>query len=301
VLTLATLPLGAIARERSRNVGLVTQSWGGWARDVAKSTAIEAAMSAGGAVLLIATMRRFGPRWWLPASAGVVGIGALFLFAGPVVLDPVFNKFSPLAKGKLRSEVLDLAQRAGVSVGQVYEVDASKRTTAANAYVTGLGHTKRVVLYDTMIRDFTPAQTRLVVAHELGHVHYGDVPRGLLYLALVAPASLWAASLLGERFARRGGLAPASPAALPATVLAIGLVGLPVGAISNQLSRRVEARADSYALELTNEPKPYIEMERELALKNLSDPDPPGWITALLATHPPAIERIGTAIAFERR
>ena len=103
------------------------------------------------------------------------------------MLDPVFNKFTPLPAGDDARRRARARAQAGVEVGEVYEVDASRRTTAANAYVTGLGHTKRVVLYDTLLKDFTPAETRLVVAHELGHVRYRDVPHGLLWLALVAP------------------------------------------------------------------------------------------------------------------
>ena len=132
-------------------------------------------------------MRRFGRDWWAPGAAAVAGFALVFTYLGPVVLDPVFNKFTPLPAGATRDDVLELARKAGVDVGEVYEVDASRRTTAANAYVTGIGHTKRVVLYDTLLKDFTPAETRLVVAHELGHVRYRDVPHGLLWLALVAP------------------------------------------------------------------------------------------------------------------
>ena len=103
------------------------------------------------------------------------------------MLDPVFNTFTPLPAGDTRDDVLELAGKAGVEVGEVYEVDASRRTTAANAYVTGIGRTKRVVLYDTLLKEFTAAETRLVVAHELAHVKHRDVGHGLLWLALVAP------------------------------------------------------------------------------------------------------------------
>ena len=119
------------------------------------------------------------------------------------MLDPVFNKFTPLPAGATRDDVLELAKKAGVDVGEVYEVDASRRTTAANAYVTGLGHTKRVVLYDTLLKDFTPAETRLVVAHELGHVRYRDVPHGLLWLALVAPFATLVVARVGEKLTTR--------------------------------------------------------------------------------------------------
>jgi STE24 endopeptidase len=299
IVTLAPLPLAAVARARALDAGLITQSWAGWAGDVAKSGVIGAALSGAGAALLLALMRRFPRAWWAPASVLAVAIGAVFLYAGPVVLDPLFNRFKPLPAGPVRSDVLALARRSGVDVGQVYEVDASRRTTAANAYVTGLGHTKRVVLYDTLLGRFSRDETRLVVAHELGHVHYHDVPRGLLYLALVAPGALFAAGALTDRLSPRDA-APGTPAVLPAAVLSLALVSAVVGLISNQLSRRVEARADTYSLRLTDRPQAFISSERRLAVQNLSDPDPPAWQTSLLATHPPTIERIGAAVAFGR-
>ncbi len=186
-LTVVTLPVSAISRQRAIDVGLVTRSWPGWAVDVLQSTAIDAALVAAGGALLVFGMRRFGRNWWAPAAALVVGFGIAITLLSPIVLDPLFNRFTPLPRGELRSDVLALAERAGVDVGEVYSMDASKRTTAANAYVAGLGHTKRVVLYDNLIEDFSPDEVRLVVAHELGHQHYRDVPRGLLYLAIVAP------------------------------------------------------------------------------------------------------------------
>ena len=200
--TVVSLPVRAASRERAKNVGLVTQSWGGWAVDVAKGAAIGGAMSAAGGALLVVGMRRFGRDWWAPGAAAVAGFALVFTYLGPVVLDPVFNKFTPLPAGATRDDVLELARKAGVEVGEVYEVDASRRTTAANAYVTGIGHTKRVVLYDTLLKDFTPAETRLVVAHELGHVRYRDVPHGLLWLTLVAPFGTYAVARASEKLTR---------------------------------------------------------------------------------------------------
>ena len=297
-LGVATLPVSAIASERARDVGLVTQGWLGWAGDVAKSEAIGALFAAAGGGLLILGMRRFGRRWWIPGAATVVAFGVIITYAGPVVLDPVFNKFKRLPAGETRSDVLALAKRAGVDVGEVYEIDASRRTSAANAYVNGLGHTKRVVLYDNLLRDFTPAEVRLVVAHELGHVHHRDVPRGLLFLAIVAPFGMFAVARLGERFAPRD--AAGTPLALPAVVLAVALVAPTITVISNQLSRAVERSADGFALELTREPETQIAFQRKIAIKNVSDPDPPDWVTFLLGTHPPTLERIGQAASAAR-
>ena len=181
-LTAAGLPTAAALRRRSLRVGLATQSWRGWAVDQLKALGIGGVLSAAAAALFVALVRRLPRAWWAPAAAGSVGLSAGFLFVGPVLLDPIFNTFTPLPEGRTRDSVLALAEKAGVSVGQVFEVDASRRTTAANAYVTGLGATKRVVLYDTLLRDFTPDEVDLVVAHELGHVRHRDVPRGLLFV-----------------------------------------------------------------------------------------------------------------------
>jgi Zn-dependent protease with chaperone function len=296
-LTVVTLPIGAIMRQRSIDVGLVTQSWVGWAVDLGKSLAIGGVLAGAGAAGFLGLQRRFPRHWWAPGSATVVALGAMFLYAGPVVLDPVFNRFTRLPAGQTRTDVLALAKQAGVKVGGVYEVDASRRTTAANAYVTGLGSTKRVVIYDNLLEDFTPDEVRLVVAHELGHVHYHDVPRGLLWLALVAPFGVLAIQRVSERLAPgRAG----SPAVLPAVVLSLGLVAGGLTTISDQLSRRVEARADTFSLRLTHAPEPFVSMEKRLAVSNVSDPDPPRWQTWLLATHPPTVERIGAAVAYER-
>ncbi|HEX5527271.1 MAG TPA: M48 family metalloprotease, partial [Solirubrobacterales bacterium] len=218
-----------------------------------------------------------------------------FMFLGPVLLDPVFNRFTPLPDGEMRAAVLDLARRAGVDVGEVYEVDASRRTTGANAYVTGLGATKRVVLYDTLLRDFTPAQTRLVVAHELAHVRHRDVPMAMLFLALVAPVAMLALARIAEP------LTPPGATPVPAAGLGFAAIGPPLMVVANQLSRAIERRADEFALRLTDEPDAAISLEQRLAVQNVADPAPPRWQNVLLATHPPTVERIGQALAFRSR
>jgi STE24 endopeptidase len=296
-LAVASLPLGAVATQRARDAGLVTQGWAGWAADLGKSTAIGAVLTAAAATGAVALMRRLPRAWWVPASGVAVVVGAGFLFAGPVLLDPLFNRFTPLPEGRTRSDVLALARDAGVHVGQVLEMDASRRTTAANAYVTGVANTKRVVLYDTLVRNFTREDTRLVVAHELGHVHYGDVPRGLLYLALAGPAATFGIARLTRRLA---GAEPPGAATVPALLLSAAVVATGVTWVSNALSRRVEARADAYSLRLTHAPAPFISFERGIALRNLADPDPPWLAQVVLGTHPSTVQRIGMAEAYAR-
>ncbi len=295
-VTALTLPVSAISRERAKDVGLVTQSWTGWLGDVAKGVAIDAVIVGAGGALLVFGMRRFGRNWWAPAAAVAVTFGVVMTYASPILIEPVFNTFKPLPAGELRSDVLELADEAGIEVGEVYEMDASRRTTAANAYVAGLGSTKRVVLYDTLLRDFSEDEVRLVVAHELGHVHYRDVPRGLLYLAIVAPFGMFAVSRLAERWAPGGG-----PLAVPAVGLALAIVVPALTMVSNQLSRQVEARADRYSLELTDAPDALIGFQQRIVRQNVSDPDPPGWVSFLLGTHPTAMDRIGQALAVKAR
>ena len=305
VLVAATLPLDAIAHARAVEVGLSTQDWPAWLADVGRSTAIGAVFAAGGAVGVLALVRRFPRRAWIPGSAVVVALSAGFVFLSPLVLEPLFNRFTPLPRGELRSEVLDLAERSGVEVGEVYRVDASRRTTGANAYVGGLGSTKRVVLYDTLVERFPRDQVRSVVAHELGHVEGRDLLRGLAWLALVTPAALFLAQALAERAWGRpeggaGPRLPATPAALPAVALSLALVSFAVGVAGNVLSRQVEGRADGFALRLTQAPEAFIGLERGLSVSNVSEPEPPATWHLLLGTHPTTLERIGFGLTFAR-
>jgi STE24 endopeptidase len=304
-LAVVSLPVAAVSHQRARDVGLATQDWPAWLADAAKSDAIGAAFAASGGVLLLALVRRFPRRWWIAGSGAVVGLSVLFTYVGPVVLDPIFNKFDPLPPGQLRSDVLDLARRSNVDVGEVYRVDASRRTTGINAYVNGIGHTKRVVLYDNLIDRFPRDQIDSIVAHELGHVRHRDVPRGLLWLAIVAPAATLLVQRLSERIAgpdagmgeQRG---TANALALPAVALSLAVVSFAAGAGSNDLSRSVERSADAYSLELTGDPAAFIEVERRLAIDNVGDPDPPGWVQLLFGTHPTTIDRIGAALTWSR-
>jgi STE24 endopeptidase len=296
LLVVTGLPVRAWMRERSLDVGLATQSWPDWASDVAKSAGIGAVTAAVGGLVAIALIRRFPRHWWAPGAVLVVAYGVVTIWLYPILIDPVFNDFERLPDGRLRSEVLELADRAGVDVGEVYRVDASRRTSAANAYVNGLGHTKRVVIYDNLIDDFPPGEVRVVVAHELGHQKHDDLLRGLAWLAIVAPAGTFLAQALSERFARDRALG--TPAALPAIALAIALVGLGFGCASNVLSRQVEGRADGFALELTRDPEDFIDFERRITLQNVADPDPPELLHLLFDTHPTTLERIGYGEAF---
>jgi Zn-dependent protease with chaperone function len=299
-VAIVTLPFSVAAHERSVDVGLSTQGIGDWAVDWLKAAGIGALLAGAVGTAALALIRRYGGRWWIPGSVAVVAAAAIFTWLAPVILDPVFNKFEKLEPGKARNDVLELGKRAGIDIGEVYRVDASRQSTAINAYVNGLGPTKRVVLYDTLLNDLDRSERRSVIAHELGHVHGHDIQRALLFLAIVTPLSLITAFGIAGAIARRGGGEPGRPSFLPAFAIGIAVVSFVIGIAGNQLSRRVEARADTFALQLTDDPKGLIELQEELARRNVSDPDPPDVVSFLLGTHPTAMQRIGEALAWEQ-
>jgi STE24 endopeptidase len=295
-LTIAGLPLGSLARKRALEAGLATQSWRGWALDVVRGGGLGAAFAGGGAAAVRLLMIRIGERWWLAAAAGSTVVMSVATFAAPVLLDPIFNDFTPLPEGTLRSSVLDVADRAGVTVNEVFSVDASRRTSQVNAYVGGIGATRRIVLFDTLLSSFSAAQTRVVLAHELAHVRHNDIRRGLLFGSIVALPGAYAVARLAERI--DAVIGRSEPTTLPALALSSAIVAGCVGPFANQLSRALERRADSFALELTDDADALIAFERQITRSNLADPDPPRWRSWLLATHPPAVERIGAAVAY---
>ncbi len=301
VLTIAGIPLGLVAHDRAVDFGLSTQDIGSWFADLAKSGAIGALLGAAGGALVIALVRRFRSRWWIGGTVAVGVIGVVMTWLAPVVIAPIFNRFEPLpAHSAARKEVLELGRRAGVDIGSVLRVDASRRVTSLNAYVDGIGQTKRVVLYDNLIHGAGRKELSSVVAHELGHVKHDDILRGLAFLALVAPLGVLFVDAVARTLIQRGAFDPATPRAVPAYALAVALASLLIGIVGNQLSRDVEAGADSFALQLTHDPRAFISLQKRLTTSNLGDPDPPALIHWLLGTHPTAVERIGAALALER-
>lgn len=298
LLTLLALPTGLIGHERSVDIGLSTQELGSWFADRAKGAAIAAVLAAIGGMILIGLQRRLPRLWWLAGTGIVIAYAVVSTWLAPVVLAPLFNDFDELPPGPARTAVLDLADRSGVEVGHVYVVDASRRSTGVNAYVDGIGSSRRVVLYDNLVDRAEEPVLRAVVAHELGHVAHDDLGRGLLFAAIVAPLGMLLVAVAGGALARRGGTGPGLPAAIPAYALLITVVTFGLNLAGNQLSREVEASADAFALQLTEDPRGFIELQQRLVADNHSDPDPSGAVDALLRTHPTAVRRIGAALAY---
>ena len=193
-----TLPWDAWRESVSRRYGLSTRSWGAWAVDVAKSYAVGLVVTLA-VLLLVVGLARWQPEWWWVTGA-VVGalLVVLVSFAYPVVVEPVFNKFTPMPDGPLRTSLLQLARDDGVPVEDVLVADASRRTTALNAYVSGIGATRRIVVYDTLVEQAPPEEVRLIVAHELGHAKQHDVVWGTVLGALGVAFLVCVLALLGR-------------------------------------------------------------------------------------------------------
>ncbi|TMM09971.1 MAG: M48 family peptidase [Actinobacteria bacterium] len=271
---------------RERRFGLSTQTAGGWLADRAKGEAVELVLAA--LVWAVAVgLGRALPRWWpVPAAAGLALLVLVLSFVAPVVLEPLFNRFRPLDDERLAAELRALADRAGVPVRDVLVADASRRTTRTNAYVSGLGPTRRVVVWDTLLAEADERELKLILAHELGHRRERHVLQGTLLAmagAVAAVVVLWAA--IG---------APA-PGDFPLAALlftGLELVALPAMAAT---SRRWERVADRWSLELTGDRDAFARAHVSLARKNLSDLDPPRLAYVFLFTHPTPPERLALA------
>ncbi|MGN9912287.1 M48 family metallopeptidase [Phytohabitans sp. LJ34] len=303
VAEIVTLPLAAWRHTIMARYGLSTQTWAGWSVDMLKSYAVSAVIAAV-ALLGFYTVTRLAPRWWWAfGAAGAAALVVLLSFILPVLVEPVFNKFTPMEPGPLRTELMSLAQRDGVPVKDVLVADASRRTRAVNAYVSGLGPTRRIVVYDTLLREAPPEEVASVVAHELGHAKDRDVFTGTLIGALGAAAAVVALYLLGGWgwLLRTAGVdSMGEPRALALMVAVVSLAGVVAAPAQSFLSRRVEARADAHALELTRDPSTFEAMQRRLSTVNLGDPDPPRWEYLYSASHPSTVERMAAARAYAR-
>lgn len=288
---LVRLPLsawGGLVYER--RWGFSKQTAGGWATDQAKGLAISLVLGAGAWTAVVGLARAFPSGWWLPAAAALAVLTVFLLFLAPVVLEPLFNAFEPLADERLAGELRKLSIDAGVPVDHVLVSDASKRTTKTNAYVSGLGATRRVVLWDTLLESAGEREVKLVIAHELGHRRERHAAKF---------TALFVASGVAGVLVLRVVLGALSPRDLPLALLlftGLELAGLPLVAA---VSRRWERVADRWSLDLTHDLDAFESAHVGLARDNLSDLAPPRLAYLLLFTHPTPPERLafGRAIA----
>jgi STE24 endopeptidase len=294
---LALLPLGAVSQWWRRRYGLSHQSYANWLRDQAVSLAIQVVLVTVAVVVVMALAGWLGRRWWL-AGGPALALGATaLLLAYPLVVQPLFNRFTPLPNRQLAAQIEALARKEGVTVQSVEVADASRQTTAANAYVAGIGPTRRVVLFDTLLDGrFSRPEILSVAAHELAHVGRRHLWKGLGWFALIVIPSSFVLAWVTER---RGGLA--EPRTVPLALAGAFVLFLLTLPLSNVVSRRYEAEADWIALRSTSDPRAFIGLEQSFVRSGLIDPNPPGWYSFAIATHPSPLDRIAMAQAFTAR
>lgn len=281
-----------------RQWDLSTQTVGGFLGDQVKNVVLGVVLNALLLVPLWAVIRATD-LWWLWGWAMFSGFTVLLGLLYPVVIAPIFNKFTPLEDGELRDRIMAVAERTGLPINGVLVADASKRSRAGNAYVAGLGKTRRVVVFDTIL-GWDPVQIEQVVAHELGHWKHAHLRRKLpvmIATQLLMFLATWAI-LQWDWLLEAGGVdSVRDPGALPIFLAVFPLGFVVAGLVTSWLSRVDERQADLYALEVLDDPVAFSALFRTLAASNKADVDP-GFTKRLLASHPPIPERLAMASAW---
>jgi STE24 endopeptidase len=286
-----TLPFAVLSHRRVLDYGLSHQAWGAYAVDLVKGEAVAVVATSVALVLLVGVARRWRRAW--PAVAGLLLAGLVMLgsFVYPLLVEPLFNTFTPLEDGALRTQILALADQEGVHVDDVLVADASRRTTTLNAYVSGFGSSRRVVVYDNLLDDVDAPEVLSVIAHELGHARHDDVLTGSLLGAAGVLVGVGLLGLLG------GGVA--DPRRVPRVLALAAVATILASPLQNGISRRIETRADVDALRATDDAAAFVEVQKALARTSLADPTPPTWSQFWFGSHPTALMRVALATRFE--
>ncbi|MGH2627912.1 MAG: M48 family metalloprotease, partial [Anaerolineales bacterium] len=255
-------------------VGLSNQTLAGWIGDTAKGGLISAAIGLPMLMLVYGILRLTGPAWWLWAGLATVAVTAVLTTLAPILFLPIFYRFRPLAEAQapLAERVARLAAAAGVRVRGVYGFDLSRRTKAANALLIGAGRTRRIILGDTLLENFSPDEVETILAHEIAHHVHRDIPLGILVQGTIQMGHFYLAGVILQVGAPRLHLAgPADPAGLPLLALAIGVLGVVSLPLANAFSRWRESMADEFAVRLSGKPEAFASAMTRLANQNLAD------------------------------
>ena len=298
----ATLPFsvyrGFLLEQR---YGLATETIGHWLKDHAKAVVIGVLFAEAAAVFVYFTLRHWPGSWWVLAGLGYALVTIVLVNLAPVVLLPLFFTFKPLQKDALRDRLTALASKAGTHVMGVYEWTLSDRTKKANAALAGIGHTRRILLSDTLLAEYSDDEIEVILAHELAHHVHRDIWSSVVFDILLTFAGLFAAHQLLQwavpYFQLQGA---ADPAGVPLLVLTAGVIGLCVRPLLNAISRSHERRADSFALQMTENPTAFITAMKRLGQQNLAEDNPSPFVLAFFYTHPPIKERLSVAQSWTR-
>jgi STE24 endopeptidase len=275
----------------------------GWISDQLKSLLISLPIGFILLEIVYALLRAAPNTWWLWVAVILLAFQVLLANLAPVLIMPIFYKFIPLGEeyAGLAERLIRLAERAHTRVKGVYQFDMSRRTKSANAALTGLGNTRRIILGDTLLKEFSEDEIETVLAHELGHHVHHDIPVGIAVETVITLLGLFLASQvlsLGSGLAGLSG--PADPASLPLLALAFGVYGLLTMPLTNAYLRYRERRADEYALEATANGPAFASALTRLANQNLAEADPERWVEVMFYSHPAMNKRIAMAQGAKR-
>jgi STE24 endopeptidase len=297
VFDVATLPFSLYRGFLlERRYGLSTETFGHWWKDHAKAVAIGVMFAELGAAFVYFALRTWPASWWAIAGAGYAIVAIVLVNLAPVVLLPLFFSFKPLEKQTLRDRLTALATKAGTRIMGVYEWTLSDRTKKANAALTGLGNTRRILLSDTLLAEYSDDEIEVILAHELAHHVHKDIWTSVIADTALTFFGLFAAHLVLQAAVPVFGLdGIADAAGIPILLLTAGAIGVCVKPLLNAVSRSHERRADSYALTMTENPSAFITAMRRLGQQNLAEDNPSKLVQAFFYTHPPIRERLRAA------
>jgi Zn-dependent protease with chaperone function len=290
---------------REHQFGLSNQTLGAWAADYVKGMAVETVMAVPLALIWLAVVRRSPRRWWLWFTAVSLPLNLVFVVLAPVLIDPLFNRFTPLPEGPLRTAIVRLASRAGAGGADILVADRSRQTKQLNAYVWGLSGTKRIVLYDNLLRACSEREVLAILAHELGHYVKRHVWYGLLFsvgatglgLGLASRVLPWVLKRLGDRAGCRE---LSDVASLPVVLLVLQLLVFLGSPGISAFSRSLETGADWYGLKLGQDGQATASAFLKLGAVNLTELHPPRFVVFWMFSHPPLGERLARAEGYSR-
>lgn len=305
---LLTLPIGIARFAHSHTWGLASPSYHlvDWLRDHYLGVAINLPWEIAVVVSLYAGLILMPRFWWLLAPIGMSILGVAYVYLAPIWINPLFNDFTPLKDTPwrdLQPRVQALIDEAQIPVQEILVMDASRQSTHTNAYFAGFGSTRRIVLYDTLLKNHTPAEIESVLAHEIGHWQHDHIVKGML-IAIVA--SLFGFYVLHRLLRGAVGQAPwnlasvADPAGLWLIILLVSAGSWLAMPAENIISRHFERQADEVSLDLGKQPQAFIDSERKMAIDNKSNVAPTPWSVWFFSSHPPTVERIEMAEEWER-
>lgn len=276
--------------------GLLTQKLGGWLGDVAKALILSLLVGTGIVVVIYWLMEYFPSLWWLLGAILVILLSLFLTWLTPNLLLSLFFKLKPLEDAQLREKLLNLAKRAQARVCDVFTIDLSSKGTGANAMLAGLGNTRRIILSDTLLEQYTEEETEIILAHELAHHLHRDIPKLIGVQGITVLGMFYGVDkLLKFSLTPLAFRSLSDAATLPLLLLFLAVLGLMISPFFNALSRRLELSADKTALQLTNNPQAFISAMTKLTDQNLTEAQPSRWVELLFYDHPPYTKRVNLA------